>query len=1379
MSNEQLKAVALLSGQRRLALVIGVNSSASTTLVPLQYAERDATLMAEVLQTRCDFELFKPTLLGNEASTDAVRNAVIKLSLQAEKDDLLLFYFSGHGQQMSIEAGMQSTYLVTANFDEQIVEVDNNAHLSLPWLRENLLLKTKAERVLIILDCCFAEDIRTPPDRYLEELQQRIAYYFDMPGSNDGTRRSGLRVALAAAGYDQSAGEQNGTGIMTGFLLKALSGEVDDVLGNDGNITVNRLTEYIKESMPQQQKPAISKSDTGGYEYILAQYPERAAELRRKHAPIVNERPNAYIPFPRKDSFQSRPDEFKNLEHLLFPVTTGETAPPRVGLVGVIGMGGIGKTQLAVELAYRYEDRFPSGVFWMPATGTKLPEWQRQFADLAVSTDYLREDDDASKPDNEMKRASHLCRYLARHADALLILDNVENTDLVLSALTAIAGVEARCTILYTSRNTITPHGVKRHVVERLPVDGALHLLLTHRSALLPLALQENTLDPEAQAARAICQYVDYLPLALTLLRDLLQDEYLTLTHLAEQLKVRGAFDITKDYDETEARLFTTFKLSWEKITDTGAQRLFQLAAYFPEATTIPLWLLGLAAGLDETGNTRLEPLGRARLQLQKWSMIETLENEQIRLHPLIREFGRQLVTHDDQGTKTLQEAGQRLITEFTDINKLEQRAFAVGYWRCLEQVQQAYQYAQILDIGTTELLGRIEQWLARDSSLLVGDDLWPEKIPGLFYQQMHNRSLEEGYLLRRGGNIPERWIKQVERVGAEDRALLREFRHPDEVMCVAFSTNNLIVTGCADGKARLWDVDNGQLLATLGGHTDAIMGIAFSPDGNKILTGSLDKTACIWETNTNKVMHVLRGHSEGIYAVAFHPDGERVVTASKDTTARIWNISNGQETAVFSQHKEMLTSVVCSHDGKTVVTCALDGKVFLWNVEKEKVLISLDTKDEVLSCLDISQDDTLVAIGSEKGVRIWNIKSEKVIAHLTRDYEAKGIFISGVAFSPDRQHIAINSSERVIRIWSVENKSIMATLYGHTDQGTGITYSSDGTRIITGALDYKAIVWDMAKVSFSSTTKLDILLNDTIRSVDTDGKLAIAGSQNGVITVWRVRGREIISALSSGSDWHVNIALGPDGKHAAVSMPNMTFIWNIMDETAQIQLVADSSSVVARQADFMGGLVAYGIRFSPDGTRIATGETDEVVRVWDIRSQQIIASLKGHRGSIVSLAFTHEGKYLISGATDGTARVWNMTTYSTDFVLGGHIGSVTDICVSPNNSFIATGSLNGIIYLWSLKTGKKLRTFRGHSTAISRISFSPDGHLLVASDRHGQICLWSIDTSDSNEPVGLYPASYEIGAIHWYTSRSVLLVDTGGASSSPHFYHLTLEGEW
>jgi uncharacterized caspase-like protein len=62
----------------------------------------DAEAMAEVLQQRCDFELFKPPLLDTQATSDIVRKAVLQLARDRTQEDMILLYFSGHGIQVHV-----------------------------------------------------------------------------------------------------------------------------------------------------------------------------------------------------------------------------------------------------------------------------------------------------------------------------------------------------------------------------------------------------------------------------------------------------------------------------------------------------------------------------------------------------------------------------------------------------------------------------------------------------------------------------------------------------------------------------------------------------------------------------------------------------------------------------------------------------------------------------------------------------------------------------------------------------------------------------------------------------------------------------------------------------------------------------------------------------------------------------------------------------------------------------------------------------------------------------------------------------------------------------------------------------------------------------
>lgn len=75
-----------------------------------------------------------------------------------------------------------------------------------------------------------------------------------------------------------------------------------------------------------------------------------------------------------------------------------------------------------------------------------------------------------------------------------------------------------------------------------------------------------------------------------------------------------------------------------------------------------------------------------------------------------------------------------------------------------------------------------------------------------------------------------------------------------------------------------------------LPGHEQAIMGVAFSPDGKILATASADQRTLL-HTKDGQPARVLTGHTAGVLDVAFSPDGERLVTSSQDGTARVWDV--------------------------------------------------------------------------------------------------------------------------------------------------------------------------------------------------------------------------------------------------------------------------------------------------------------------------------------------------------------------------------------------------------------------------------------------------------------------------------------------------------
>jgi WD40 repeat protein len=165
-------------------------------------------------------------------------------------------------------------------------------------------------------------------------------------------------------------------------------------------------------------------------------------------------------------------------------------------------------------------------------------------------------------------------------------------------------------------------------------------------------------------------------------------------------------------------------------------------------------------------------------------------------------------------------------------------------------------------------------------------------------------------------------------------------------------------------------------------------------------------------------------------------------------------------------------------------------------------------------------------------------------------------------------------------------------------------------------------------------------------------------------------------------------------------------------------------------------------VAFSPDGSTLATGGDDKLVKLWDWKKRKLLRELKGHSATITprSLSFHPSGTTLLSGDLAGTVRLWDVASGDERKQIQA-APSWGNGVFSPDGKALALWgpNANGTVFVYD-GAGKRLqgKQSRSSSSGVQMGAFSPDGKTLALGAWDARVRFWDLDTGVLRpQPVG------------------------------------------
>uniref|UniRef100_A0AC35GHJ4 NLE domain-containing protein n=1 Tax=Panagrolaimus sp. PS1159 TaxID=55785 RepID=A0AC35GHJ4_9BILA len=372
---------------------------------------------------------------------------------------------------------------------------------------------------------------------------------------------------------------------------------------------------------------------------------------------------------------------------------------------------------------------------------------------------------------------------------------------------------------------------------------------------------------------------------------------------------------------------------------------------------------------------------------------------------------------------------------------------------------------------------------------------------------------------------------------------------------------------------------------SSLPGHSEPVISVQFSPDGQYLASGSGDKTVRLWDLHTELPKTTCKGHTHWVLCIAWTPNGKKLASACKNGEICLWDPNTGNQIGKkLTGHKQWITSLAWAplHSDPTckfLASAGKDGNIRIWDTVRGVTERTLSGHTASVTCIR------------------WG---------------GEGLIYSG-------------AQDRTVKVWRASDGVMCRSLTGHAHWINTLALNVDYV-LRTGCFEPEK------RCEYPGDDKVqEIALARYNAAKDVAGvELLVSGSDDFTMFLWEpVTKKQPIARLTGHQQLVNQVMFSPDTRIiASASFDKSIKLWDGRTGKFLTSLRGHVQSV-------------YQISFSSDSRLLVSGSADSTLKIWDIRIKKFLLDLPGHGADVFAVDWSPDGERVVSGGKDCVLKLW------------------------------------------------------------------------------------------------------------------------------------------